>query len=179
NRYSPPKSLQAGERVEAAIERQEGFDAISLHDGDVQCIACGELGRAEQDVLRSISVLVGDRENVVHDVEQRVERSLDSITAIDCTVAMKNLLKDLCVGYQALVCYDAALEKTLGVGLMWMGRPDEIHWDVGIHEDQSTSEPYPRSISSRISSMSAVGARWVAAARIAASFFSFVATGCS
>ena len=56
------------------------------------------------------------------------------------------------VRHEALLVGYAALEKSLGIRLVRVGGPEQVHRDVGVDEDQGRGglSPYPDSISASI-----------------------------
>ena len=48
---------------------------------------------------------------------------------------MENFLKYLRAGHEALIPRDASLKKTLGVSLVRVRCPDQIHRDIRVDED--------------------------------------------
>jgi len=110
-----------------------------LHHGDVDRVASRETGRPEHDGPCALCILVGDGEDFVDHAEQGVAGRLDRIPAIDRDVAVQDFLEDLGVGHEALALGDQPLERSLRVGLVGVGRTDEVHRDVGVDEDHSGS----------------------------------------
>lgn len=82
-----------------------------------------------------------DRENIVDDSKQRVERRLDLVAPVDRDVAMQNLLQNLCIRHQLFMLSDASLQELLGGRLPRRIRANEVHWDVGIDEYQACGSP--------------------------------------
>jgi hypothetical protein len=110
------------------------------------------------------------REHLVHHPEDRVEGRLDRVAPVDRYIAMADLLQHLRVGHEALASGQRGLQQTLSVELVGMRRAHQVHRHIRVDQDHSGEGPaYPRSTSASISSMSAVGKLWRAAARTARS----------
>lgn len=131
--------LDAGVSIEPRVEAHDLRHAVVLHRCHVYRVSRGELGPTEEDRLRPLDGLKINGKNLIDKAEQRIEGRLDGVAAADGHVAMQDLLEHLGVGNQALPFGDGPLEQTLRIRLMRVRRPDEVHGEVGIDEDQSGS----------------------------------------
>lgn len=77
-----------------------------------------------------------DCEDIVDDVQQELERGADCFPLADGDVSMKDLLQDFGVGHKALSRCNQALQEKLGLALVRMRRPEDVHRDVGVDEGQ-------------------------------------------
>jgi len=127
--------------VESGIEGEDLSDLVPFHDGDVDGIACRQVAPFEDDGLGALDRRRIHRDNLVDEAEQDVERRLDGIAAIDGHIVMQDLLKDLGVSDQALALDHAALQQSLHFDLAGMSSADQVHRDIGVHEDQRVSPP--------------------------------------
>ncbi len=59
-----------------------------------------------------------DVKHVIDDAEQSVECRLDSISAIERCIAMKDFLQNLCIGYQSFAIIDQFFQQSLSIALM-------------------------------------------------------------
>ena len=69
-------------------------------------------------------------------LQQCVKCRLYGIVTINGGITMENLLQNFCIGNQTLTRRDQALEDHLRFGLVRMGRPYQVHRNIGIDEDQ-------------------------------------------
>jgi hypothetical protein len=129
-----------------------------FHDGHVQGVARGHLWASHEDILRAICRGCIYSQYLIDNSKQRVESRLDRVAAIDRDVAMRDFLKHLGVGNQALAIADEFFDQSLRVGFMRMSSTHQIHGDVRVDENhECVPLPYPLSISASMVSMSAVG----------------------
>ena len=82
------------------------------------------------------------------------ERRLDGFPSVDDRIAMKDLPQHLRIRYQAFARGDKALQQNLGIRFVRMRGPNDVHRHIRVNEDQLR---YPRSISSSMVLISAVG----------------------
>ena len=109
--------------------------ALAFHDCDVKGIAGRQPAIPEDDRLGAIDSAEIDRENLVDNTEDGIERRLDGIAAVDRHVPMQNFLKYFRVCHQSLAIGDGVLEDSLGIDFPSVRGADEVHRDVGIDED--------------------------------------------
>jgi hypothetical protein len=76
---SSAQALDAGDPVEALVEAQDLPDPVRLHDGEVHRISCRTILVPKHRGPRLVDDLAVDRQHVVHDAEQRVERRLNRV----------------------------------------------------------------------------------------------------
>jgi hypothetical protein len=72
-----------------------------------------------------------DREHLVDDARQRVERRLDGIAAVDGHVPAQDLLEHFRVRHQSLTIGDRMLEDPRGIGFPGVRGADQVHRDIG------------------------------------------------
>jgi hypothetical protein len=89
----------------------------------------------EQNRLRTFDAEKIDGKHLVDDSQKRLERRLDRVETLDGRIAMKELLEYLGVSHQTLTLGSEPFEKSLCVGLVRMGRSDEVHGHIRIDED--------------------------------------------
>ena len=76
---------------------------------------------------------------------------LNCVAPADCHVSVQNFLQHFCAGDQSFSRCDRRLEQPVGVKLVGVSLPHEIHGDVRVDEDHRDESPrYPRSVSSSI-----------------------------
>ena len=109
--------------------------ALAFHDCDVKGIAGGQPAMPEDDRLGAIDSAEIDREHLVDNTEEGIERRLDGIAAVDRHVPMQKLLEHFRVCYQSLAIGDGVLEDSLGIDFPSVRAADEVHRDDGIDED--------------------------------------------
>jgi hypothetical protein len=78
-----------------------------------------------------------DCENLVDDVQNRLESRSDGLTPANCRVTTEDLPQDLCVRDQPLSGGGETLQQYLRFGFARMRRPHEVHRDVRIDKDQA------------------------------------------
>mgnify|MGYP007034356044 CR=1 FL=1 len=150
-------SSDSGQGVEVGVERDDPVEAVPLHGGEVEGVAGLEAGPAKEEGFGPFHLGELDGENVVDDPAERVERRLDRVAPVEVAVATENLLKHLGAGDQLLAIGDGPLEEPLGVDLVGVGRPDQVHRDVRVDEDHGVRPRDPWSMSRSMVPMSAVG----------------------
>lgn len=102
---------------------------------------------AQEDFFRAFGRSSIDGHNLIHDSEQGIERRLNGVTPVDCDVAMQNFLEHLGIRHESLPITDDFFQRSLRVNLVRMGRSDEIHRNVRIHQNHGwESALYPLSI---------------------------------
>jgi hypothetical protein len=114
---------------------------VLFHGGNVDGVTCRQLVPFEDDGLGPLDSRRIHHENLVVEAEQDVEHGLDGIPAIDGHIAMQDLLKDLSVRDQALALDHATLQQTLRFDFVGMGGSNQVHRDIGVHEDHRESTP--------------------------------------
>jgi len=121
---------------------------VALHDGEVYGVPSGEVEGTEDNLPGALHVGRSDGEHFIDNAEQRIERRLNPVAPLNGDISMEDLLQDFRVGYETPSVEHTALEELLRVRFVNVRSTHEIHRDVGIDEDQSST--YPRSISARI-----------------------------
>lgn len=152
--------------VKIAIERQNPIDVMSSHHREMQRIPSRQLGR-QYELLGAFEVFHNQGEDLVDDSGQDVKGGLDGVPPIDRRVAMQDFLQHFDIGDEPLVGIEIFVEELAGTGFVRMASSHEVHGNVGIDENQSEPIPYPRSICSIISSISATGNSYCIARRTA------------
>ena len=114
--------------------------ALAFHDCDVKGIAGRQPAIPEDDRLGAIDSAEIDREHLVDNTEEGIERRLDGIAAVNRHVPMQNFLEHFRVCHQSLAIGDGVLEESLGIPLPSVRAADEIHRDIRIDEDHTRSE---------------------------------------
>jgi len=114
---------------------------MTFHNGQMDGIPGGELSVTEHRPLGALDDGAIYWKNVIHKTQQRVEGGLDRLPATDCHVAVQNFLKCFCVCDQPLAVAEQARHALLGVGLMRVGRADQVHGDVGVNQDHCVLSP--------------------------------------
>jgi hypothetical protein len=94
--------LDTGGAVEAGVKAHDPAHAVLLHDRQVNCVAGREVPMAQDDDPRSLDGGAVDGEDFIDEAEERIERRLDGVAAIDGHVAMEDLLQDLGIRDQPL-----------------------------------------------------------------------------
>lgn len=108
-----------------------------LHDRQMQGVSGGEPRIAKDDFLGALRGRTFDGINHIGYSEKRVEGRLNGVPAIYGNVAVQNFLKHFRVRDQALTIADKTLQKSLRIRLVWMGRTDQVHRNVGIDQNHS------------------------------------------
>lgn len=111
------------------------MDPVTLHDRKMKCITSRYRGGPQYDVLGALQVPIGNREDLVDNTLESVVGRLNGIASLDGNVAMEDFLKYLRARHEALIPCDASLEQTLGVGLMRVRCPDQVHRDIRVDKD--------------------------------------------
>jgi len=127
--------------VEASVKTEDLRDLMFFHDGQVDRIACGDAGMPQDDLFGSLSGGAVDSKHFIGNSKQSVKRRLYRFASIDGHVSMHDFLKHLSVCHQALALADGLLKKPSRVGLVGMGRANQIHWDIGVDEDHGRARP--------------------------------------
>ena len=85
--------------------------------------------------------------------------------AVQCDVAVQDLLQHFDIGDEPLPAPDGRLQELLSIDLVGVSLPDQVHRDVRVQQDahEGSSTGCPAAISSSIWSMSPVGP-WYATA---------------
>ncbi len=109
---------------------------MAFHDSDVNRVARRHGNLVLHDISSSQHIPLFDGENFVHDVPNYLECGLDRLSLSNRRIPVQNLLKHLCIGDQMLPGKDNVLQKQFGVAFVRVGRPNEVHWDVRVNEDQ-------------------------------------------
>ena len=160
---------ETGDGIERPIETHDLRHIAALHHGQMEGIPRSEPARLHVP-LGTLNVRHLDGKDLVHYAEQRIERGLDRLAAINRNVPMQDLLEDLRIGHQAIFMSDRALQHSPREILVRVRGADQVHRYVGVHKDHGRrSVTYPRSISARRWSISGAGNAWLDAARMTAS----------
>lgn len=122
-----------------SVETEDPFHSVLSHDGEMDGIPRCQFGMADDDVSSTLGDLEINREHLVDDLQQDFEARLNSVAAVNRDIAVKNLLQDLGIGDEALFFGDGTFEKTTSVDLVRMLPADQVHRDVGVHQDHSLS----------------------------------------
>src|SRR6266481_1528262 len=172
------EARNSGEAVKTRIKAEDSFDSMLLHDRQVHSITCRHLPVPHRNLFRALGCGPVDGQHLVGDAKQSVKCRLDRIAPVYRHVAVQDLLQDLGICNQPLAVTNKALQQSLGIGLVRMGRANEVHRDIRVDQNQLwVPEPYPLSISASIRSISADGKSCRAAARMTSSFFPTPAPG--
>src|SRR4029450_2194712 len=111
-------------------------------------VSSGQLRVAKDDRLGLLDDGQVDRQHLVRQAQQGIEGRLDRLPPVDRPLPVPGLLAHFGVRGQALALRNAGLQQPPRVGLVRVGSPHEVHWDVGVNEDHSGPWlKYPRSIS--------------------------------
>jgi len=131
---------------------------MMFHDGEMDGVASGKLPVPKDNLLGTLGNAPINRQHLIDNTEERIKRWLDSIAAVDCNVAMQDLLKHFGVRNQALAVTDQLLEPSLRVALVRMSGADQIHRNIGVDQNHCCSSvTYPLSISANMPRMSLTG----------------------
>jgi len=125
---------------EPAIEGQDVMHALAFQDCDVKGIAGRQAAMPEHDRLGAIDGAEIDREDLVDNTQEGIERRLDGIAAVDRHVPMQNFLEHFRVRHQSLAIGDGVLENSLGIDFPSVRAADKVHRDVGVDEDHARSK---------------------------------------
>jgi hypothetical protein len=90
------------------------------HDCKVQRISRRQMPIPQYNLFRTLCIGLTNRNYLIDDSEQSVERGLDCIAAIDGDVPMQDLLKYLGIGNQALALADQLFQQLLRVAFVRM-----------------------------------------------------------
>jgi hypothetical protein len=115
------------------------LDTLAFHDLDVEGIACRQPPIPEDHRFRTIDGTEIDREDLVDNTREGIERRLDGIAALDRHVPVQNFLEHFRVCHQPLATGDGVLKDSLGAHCPSVGAGDAIHRDVGTDEDHAWS----------------------------------------
>lgn len=126
-----------GKSVEAGIETHDPFDTVLSHDGQVNCVACGEPAVSEHDLFGSLEHRAIDRQDFIYKAKQSVERRLNRIKAVDGRVPVQKFLKNFRIADHPLPSAYPFLDKNLGFELARRILAHKVHGNVGINQDQS------------------------------------------
>src|SRR3982750_2638679 len=128
--------LEARPTVKVPVEAEDGPYPMPLHNGDVNAIACRQQRRILHDLPRPQHVCLLDCQNIVYNIQQHVEGWPDRVSSADRGVTMNDLLQYLSVGHQTLSRRNKTLQQELRLGLVRVRGPNEVHRNVGVHENQ-------------------------------------------
>ncbi len=106
-----------------------------LHDGQMERIARRQASMSEDNLLGALSGRPRDVEHLINDAEQGVKGGLDSVSAVNGDIPMKDLLQDLGVGDEPLTIIYQLFEQSLRVALAGVGCAHEIHRNIGIDQN--------------------------------------------
>lgn len=73
---------------------------MATHDGNMEGIASGKMGRAHEQPRGFIDIDAIDREDVIHDALERSESGRNSLATVDGGVPMQDLLQNLGIRHQ-------------------------------------------------------------------------------
>jgi hypothetical protein len=80
--------------------------------------------------LRPLNDGTINREHLVSNTKQRIERALDRVTTVNRDMTVQDLLQHFRIGNQGLAVADQSFEQSLRIAFVGMGRADQIHWNV-------------------------------------------------
>lgn len=145
------QALDSRETVEARIKTHDSAYSALLHYREVNGIAWRQAPVAQDNLFRTFGGRYVNRQNLIHYAQKRIERRLNCIPAIHGCITMEYLLQHLGIGKQSFPFGKALFDKPPAIGFVRMGRPDQVHRDVGVDENHGLSPlPYPCSISAII-----------------------------
>ena len=113
-----------------------------FHDGKMHGITRRQLLITQDNLFRTFDYGPIHSQNLVHDAEQSVERGLDGVAAVDCDVAVQDLLENLGVRNQALALADHLFEQPSRIALVGMRSADQIHGDIRVDQNHGCA-PVP------------------------------------
>ncbi len=138
---SGAKATYTRDSVECRVECHDQLDAISRHHCSMQGIA-GRQARNSQDELSStLDIREPDRNHLVDDTKQDIERRLNRVTSTDRNISVEDLLQHLGAGDQSFRRRNSGLDKVLSIRLVGMSRAHEIHRNVRVDENQRDELP--------------------------------------
>src|SRR6266581_9224816 len=119
---SSAKATYTRDSIECRVECHDQLDAISRHHRSMQGIA-GRQARNPQDELPStLDIREPDRNHLVDDTKQDIERRLNRVTSADRNISVEDLLQHLGAGDQSFRRRNGGLNKLLSVRLVGMSR---------------------------------------------------------
>jgi len=121
--------------IESRVETHYLVHTMALHDRNVKCITGGNAPHAPKYGLCGFDICRFNGEDFVDDSEERIECGLHRVAAVDCDIAMENLLEDFGVSHQPFLARDRAFEKPLRIDLARMVRAHQVHRDVRVDEN--------------------------------------------
>ena len=95
---------------------------MSLHNGDMHAVARRQQSAALHDLAGAKDIRLLDRENVVHDIQYKLEGRPDRFCSVDRSVPMDNLLQHLGISHKPLSRCNQALQEKLRLGLVRVKR---------------------------------------------------------
>src|ERR1039458_581181 len=96
------QARNAWKTIEPGIKCQNSFYAVMFHDGEMHGVARGKLTVAQHNVFGALRNGSIHWQHFVAHSKQRTERRLNRLAAVNCDVAMQDLLKHLGIGNQTL-----------------------------------------------------------------------------
>ncbi len=91
-----------------------------FHDAEMDGITRRQPLIPQDNLFRTFDYGPIHSQHLVHDAEQSVERGLDGVAAVDCDVAVQDLLGNLGVRNQALALADHLFEQPSRIALVGM-----------------------------------------------------------
>jgi hypothetical protein len=89
-----------------------------FHNGDMHRISRRQLPIPQDNLFRTLCDGPINRQHLIHDADQSVERGLDCVAAVDGDVTVQDFLENLRVRNQALALADA-FSSNRRVSLLW------------------------------------------------------------
>jgi hypothetical protein len=113
---------------------------MTLHHRQVKCIPRRQAQGSEHDSFCPFDIGRLDGEDLIDYSEKSIEGRLDRVAPFDGDVPMQDLLKRFDVCHEPLTLRNATFQDVLGVPLVRVRCPHEVHGDVRIDENHRCGE---------------------------------------
>lgn len=131
-------AVHTWKEVEAPVEGEDPGNSVVLHDGHVERIPSGSGYPTVKHRSRALHIRLLDGVHFVCDTQEGIKSRLDRIPSLDRYVPMQDFLKNLGTRNKPLPIHYGPFKQTLGVGLVRVWGPNEIHGHVRIDEDHGS-----------------------------------------
>ena len=113
---------------------------MPFHDRQMKRVSSRQARISQDDSLRPFEIGQLDGEDLVGDSEDCIEGRLDRVAPADGDIPVENLLKHFRVRDEPFFERKTLFQQLLGVPLVRMRRPYQVHRDVRIEEDHRGGE---------------------------------------
>ncbi len=121
---------------------------MMLHHGKMDSITRRQPRVPQYNLFGTLHHYPVNRQDLIDDAKQSVERWLNGVAPLDRYVAVQDLLQDFRIGDEALPLANELFKQSLRVGLVNMRSAHQVHGDIRVDQNHGfVPTLYPRSIS--------------------------------